>query len=375
MDTVLSRTFGAKGWPNWRASIGRARVTTERLDFTIKMDSKTRAYSSSENPEALFKQAIDCFEDIQQMMRDSGPAASNILQGTLRNDMVNVIFGSNAIERAGLGLEETIRICEAIFRGEDVDANDVPDRCVTFEVEKTIFTSSSNPQFRSPEYEGKLISAIHSKLPLSHVIRSRREVIQHAKALQYIVSEMVEKNQLLSEEIIMSTHRILCSDIDIEGRGELGGISAKVYAGRYRTIQVAAGSTNFVNPKFIPKKMAELVEEFNQDIARAEESGVLDPFSLAAKYCSDFVMIHPFADGNGRTCRLILNAILLKYAGIVVPIGEHDGDRAEYIEAQRKADEMEGNGELSSLVLKKAWVRYRALRKKMNRKSGSTEKK
>ncbi|KAL3249929.1 hypothetical protein ABHI18_011411 [Aspergillus niger] len=34
---------------------------------------------------------------------------------------------------------------------------------------------------------------------------------------------------------------------------------------------------------------------------------------MAAKSCNDFVMIHPFANGNGRMRRLISNAILLKY--------------------------------------------------------------
>lgn len=35
-------------------------------------------------------------------------------------------------------------------------------------------------------------------------------------------------------------------------------------------------------------------------------------------------MIHSFLNGNGRVCRRLLNAILLKYPDTVVPLGEID---------------------------------------------------
>lgn len=183
--------------------------------------------------------------------------------------------------------------------------------------------------------------------------------------MQHIMTEMVAKDQPLSEEMILQTHRILTNNINAPG-----GTSWHQYAGKYRHIPVAAGSTNFVAPRFVPKKMEELIQEFNSDIEKAERTKVLDPFTLAAKYCNDFVMIHPFLDGNGRMCRLILNAILLKYAGVVVSIGEHDESRDEYIAIQKRAGEqMEGSGELASLVLRKAMGRYRTLKQKLSGKS------
>ena len=50
---------------------------------------------------------------------------------------------------------------------------------------------------REVDYEKKLIGAIHSKARASHIIRSRREVVQHALALNFLITEMVERRDLL----------------------------------------------------------------------------------------------------------------------------------------------------------------------------------
>ena len=77
--------------------------------------------------------------------------------------------------------------------------------------------------------------------------------------------------------------------------------------------------------------MFSLVAEFARDMNGVETAQKLDSFFFPAKYCHKFVMIHPFPGGNGRGCRLLLNAILLKYAGIVVPLGELDKPCERYL--------------------------------------------
>ncbi len=67
--------------------------------------------------------------------------------------------------------------------------------------------------------------------------------------------------------------------------------------------------------------MANFVAEVNGDLEQADKTGVLDPSWITAKACDRFVNIHPFLDGNGRACRLILNVILLKYVGVICELG------------------------------------------------------
>jgi hypothetical protein len=53
-----------------------------------------------------------------------------------------------------------------------------------------------------------------------------------------------------------------------------------------------------------------------------EESAPLHPILRAVRLHVDFVGIHPFVDGNGRTARLLLNLELIKagYPAIVLPV-------------------------------------------------------
>lgn len=54
-------------------------------------------------------------------------------------------------------------------------------------------------------------------------------------------------------------------------------------------------------------------------------------------------------------CRLILNVILIRFAGIVVNVGEHDHDREEYLLIARERTEVGGHpGALGSLVLRES---------------------
>jgi Fic family protein len=77
--------------------------------------------------------------------------------------------------------------------------------------------------------------------------------------------------------------------------------------------------------------MRNLVAEHNEKIKTAEKTGEIDAIDLACRLSTAFVCIHPFEDGNGRVCRLLLNAMTIKYAGSVVKIGMDPRERDEYL--------------------------------------------
>lgn len=75
-----------------------------------------------------------------------------------------------------------------------------------------------------------------------------------------------------------------------------------------------------------------MIRDLESDLKDAFKTGTIDPIAIASKYTHIFVNIHPFIDGNGRMCRLILNSILLKLGSFLVCIGDNEQDRSLYLD-------------------------------------------
>lgn len=198
-----------------------------------------------------------------------------------------------------------------------------------------------------------------------HIIRSRRELVQHAAAFHYIVRRFVNEKAPMTEELLKETHEILVAGI---GAGSAGFLSNKEHGGMYRTENVFVGSQKAPAATTVKESMASLVRQLETDLAEADDKKKVDPFDLAAKYCSLLVFIHPFKDANGRMCRLILNAILIRYAGIVVSLGEHDQSREEYTEAATESRAVGGHhGALGTMVLEEAKKTLRRMKDRLGK--------
>ncbi|KAK8068744.1 hypothetical protein PG994_005360 [Apiospora phragmitis] len=282
------------------------------------MDDICRVYSPDQDSKALFSKAAQWLATIQPAAPFSAQKPE-VIEKQLKDSIMRSIFGSNQIERAGLGWTRPSRSASEFW---------------------TVKT------WKSPTREHPTFA------------RGRGEVINHVKAFQFVLDRVVALDEPFSEKLLKDTHRTLCSDTAIDhhdGKGKVIGVTqAKEYAGIYRNVVVGAGNTLFTPPQFVPKKMKELVEQLNTDIQAAMEKKVIDPMSLAAKYSMDFVQIHPFQDGNGR------------FAGVVVPIGESKEDREEYMGIKKRASaEAADHGEYAVFVLNKCETRLRALKKKL----------
>ena len=103
-------------------------------------------------------------------------------------------------------------------------------------------------------------------------------------------------NEKLSEKMILQLHYILLEKIS----------GYEQYQGIYRPVKVYIVGSNheFPLPHEVPNLMKNLVQWLE------EKQGLVHPAELAAKFHTKFTGIHPFADGNGRMARLLMNYIL-----------------------------------------------------------------
>ena len=77
--------------------------------------------------------------------------------------------------------------------------------------------------------------------------------------------------------------------------------------GDFRKVTVRAGTTTFMDYKKVPERVEELIDYINENINKSAD--FLDINNLAFDAHFQMVSIHPFADGNGRLSRLIMNYI------------------------------------------------------------------
>ena len=145
-------------------------------------------------------------------------------------------------------------------------------------------------------------------------MREHLEAVNHREAIIF-VEELVGNKQSLSERQIRSVHQLILKNID------------DANAGVYRKSNVIIAGAEHVPPDalHVQSKMRDFVDWYRN------ESGNLHPVERAARVHADFVGIHPFTDGNGRTSRLLMNLELLKegFPAAVLPVSK----RLEYYEA------------------------------------------
>jgi Fic family protein len=121
--------------------------------------------------------------------------------------------------------------------------------------------------------------------------------VKEAEAHYKIFHEMLNYKKDLSLQIVLYWHKKLFEATKPE------------IAGRIRKHQVAISGSRFIPP--FPAEIYPLLREFFKWYDKNKKK--LHPVELAALVHLKFVTIHPFADGNGRISRLIMNFILHKH--------------------------------------------------------------
>lgn len=128
------------------------------------------------------------------------------------------------------------------------------------------------------------------------------------------------------------------------------------------TMAMAAGndpSQVYALPEKIESKLETLISFTNQELASAKAleerlERLEQCIVIASLFCCEFLKIHPFINGNGRTARILLSWILRDQ--LVVPL-TLTCDREEYLDAVHDG---QWNGRppylLCALVAKCAWL-------------------
>ena len=170
----------------------------------------------------------------------------------------------------------------------------------------------------STAIEGNTLTLMETKVVLEDGVsiggkelREIYEVVNHKKAYEY-VKKCIAENKPLTENIVKDLHAILTENIIV------GGI--------YRNQEVRISGAGFTPPA--GNEMYVQIKNFYEDLKYKKD---LNPIVLAAWTHAEFVRIHPFVDGNGRTSRLLMNYQLMING--YLPVSVDKEDRLDYYNA------------------------------------------
>lgn len=170
----------------------------------------------------------------------------------------------------------------------------------------------------STAIEGNTLTLIQTKAILEDglsvggkTLREIYEVANHAKAFAF-VKKCVSEGRPLNESTAKDIHALLMENILV------GGV--------YRSVEVRISGAGFKPPA--PNEMYRQVKNFFADLPYRTD---FNPVELAAWTHAEFVKIHPFVDGNGRTSRMLMNYQLM--SGGFLPVSIAKENRLEYFDA------------------------------------------
>jgi Fic family protein len=129
---------------------------------------------------------------------------------------------------------------------------------------------------------------------------TEREILNYNNALENLKNNIAKDRILITEEFVCAIQLQITA-----------GLLEKHGCGKFRAEPVFVNDPRSGKPVYLPPD--------HQDVSRLmidlldfikQQRGIVDALILAGIFHKQFVIIHPFVDGNGRTSRLITKALL-----------------------------------------------------------------
>ena len=202
--------------------------------------------------------------------------------------------------------------------------------------------------YHSNAIEGNTLTLKETKVVLEGItiggksLKEHLEAINHNTAIEHI-NKLIQKKEDISEQQIKQMHFLILSKIDSDN------------VGVYRTENIFIVGAGHTPPDYhlVADEMKKFIQEYK------ESWKALHPIERSALLHIEFVKIHPFVDGNGRTARLLQNFELMK-AGFP-PVVIKKEQRLDYYNTLDKAhiqNQVEGFIKLSAGCLEKSLDLY-----------------
>lgn len=189
----------------------------------------------------------------------------------------------------------------------------------------------------STAIEGSTVTEVEAQLLFDEgLTSSKRTLIEQMmnidlKAAYDYGREWIQKHQLITTDWLV----LLASKVMAHTGSEYNAIGGSFSAakGELRLLNVTAGlgGKSYLSYQKVPAKLQSFCEELNRRRAAIDPTDIYAIYELSYWAHYELVTIHPWADGNGRTSRLLMNLLQMEFG--VLPTKVLKQDKATYIQA------------------------------------------
>uniref|UniRef100_Q3ATF0 Fic family protein n=1 Tax=Chlorobium chlorochromatii (strain CaD3) TaxID=340177 RepID=Q3ATF0_CHLCH len=221
--------------------------------------------------------------------------------------------------------------------------------------------------YNSTKIEGCSLTESDTQLLLENGITAKGKpladhmmVKDHYAAFLFL-KEIAKQKQKISIELIKKVAALVMKHTG----GLVNTISGTFDTswGDFRKAQVYVDRKYFPDFSKVENLLLKLIDNVNQRLDTVFGNEIL---KLSADIHYNLVNIHPFGDGNGRTSRLMMNYIQMYHQEPLIKIFTED--RAEYIDALNKTEELEDISIFRDFICSQQIKFYKAEIKKFEQK-------
>ena len=199
----------------------------------------------------------------------------------------------------------------------------------------------------STAIEGSTVTEVEAQLLFDEGITSSKRTMTEQmmnldlKAAYDFGMQWIKKHEPITVDWLITLASKVMARTGSEYHSMGGDFSAA--KGELRKLNVTAGTggKSYMSYQKVPSRLAAFCEELNKRRQALDLSDVAAIYDLSFWAHYELVTIHPWADGNGRTSRLLMNLLQMEYD--ILPTKVLKEDKADYIQAlndTRESDDL-----------------------------------
>ena len=189
----------------------------------------------------------------------------------------------------------------------------------------------------STALEGSTITELENQIMFDHGVSLKGKSIEEQsmnldlKAAYEKAIELAKQHKPITIDMLISLSALVMKNTGKEYNTALGNFSSARGELRLLNVTAGVGGRSYMNYSKVPAKLAEFCDQLNAKRVKSATMTVNQLYQISFDAHYNLVTIHPWADGNGRMARLVMNMLQFEFG--LIPTKILKEDKEEYIKA------------------------------------------